>query len=268
MPYRYAHYFYLMLIPASAVAFSGYLSDLPDAGISKHLHAVSATLWILLLAGQSASIHNGLKGLHRGLGLASLILFPIYLCGFLLVYRSEARRIIDGDPWAAVFGPGIGAITLIAVAATAYMYYSGLRERRNVQLHARWMLVTVFLFSESVLGRILNTFVPWLYVNQLEDVRRIYDAFHLSQLIAILLALGLFLLNRRHGKPFTFLIAVLIAQSIALELFDDFESWRAFFVNSGSWPLMTFASAGLLAGCLLVFYGWNNGRRQKAGRLA
>lgn len=264
MPYRYAHYFYLMLIPASGLAFSGFLSDLSGAGLSKHVHAVSATLWILLLAGQSASIHNGMRKLHKKLGFASLVLFPIYLSGFFLVYRSEARRIIDGDPWATVFGPGIGAITIIAVAATAHMFYAGLRDRRNVQLHARWMLVTVFLFSESVLGRLLNNFVPQLYVNELEDVRRIYDAFHLSQLIAILQALCLYYLAPRHGKPFVFLITVLLAQSLALEVFDGLQSWRAFFVDSGSWPAMIFASVGLLVGFLLVFFGWTRGRQVRA----
>ena len=268
MPYRYAHYFYLMLIPASALAFTGYLSELPDAGVLKHVHALSATLWILLLAGQSASIHSGFRNLHSKLGFSSFILFPVYLSGFLLVYRSEALRIIDGDPWAGVFGPGIGAMTLIAFVATAYMYYAGLRDRRNVQLHARWMLVTVFLFSESVLGRIINNYVPWLAVNEFGDIRHIYDAFHLSQLLAIALAAFLYLRDRRNGAPFIFLIIVLFAQSVALELFDDFEPWRALFTNSGSWPTSVFATAGLLAGCLLAFLGWTKGRRIAAARLA
>ena len=268
MPYRYAHYFYLMLIPASALAFTGYLSELPDAGVLKHVHAASASLWILLLAGQSATIHNGFRSLHRKLGLSSLILFPVYLGGFLLVYRSEALRIINGDPWAGVFGPGIGAITLIAVVATAYMFYAGLRDRRNVQLHARWMLVTVFLFSESVLGRILNNYVPWLAVNEFDDIRHIYDAFHLSQLIAIALAAFLLLRDRRNGAPFIFVIVVLLAQSVALELFDGFEPWRAFFTDSGSWPTSIFAAVGLLTGGLLVFLGWTKGRRVTATRTA
>ncbi len=261
MPYRYAHYFYLALIPASALAFSGYLSDLPDAGISKHLHAFSATLWILLLAAQCASIHNGFRRLHRKLGYAGLVLFPVYLGGFLLVFQSEARRIIDGDPYATVFGPGIGAITLIAVAATAYMVYAGLRDRRNVQLHARWMLVTVFLFSESVLGRLLNNFVPALWVDDIDDVRRIYDAFHLSQLAAIALALVLYTRAREHGAPFVFVIAVLLLQSLALELFDDLDTWRGLFVDMGEWPTTPILLAGILAGVVLAVLGWTRGRR-------
>ncbi len=266
MPYRYAHYFYLMLIPISGLAFAGYLSDFAEESLAKHAHAASATLWILLLAGQSASIHNGFRTLHRTLGFASLFLFPLYLSGFLLVYRSEAQRIIDGDPWAFVFGPGIGAITLISATATAYMFYQGLRERGNVQLHARWMFVTVFLFAESVLGRILNNFVPWLFVNTLDDVRRIYDAFHLSQLMAISLAAVLYFLNRQYGKPFIVVIGVLIAQSVALELFDGLGFWRAYFISSGDWSALPFISVGLLAGSLLTLYAWTSGPRRRQTR--
>lgn len=266
MPYRYAHYFYLLLIPASAIAFAGYLSELADEGISKHVHAASATLWILLLAAQNASIHNGFRGLHKNLGIAGLVLFPVYLSGFLMVYRSEARRILDGDPWATIFGPGIGTITLISLLATAYMVYSALRDRRNVQLHARWMLVTVFLFAESVLGRLLNGFVPPLYVDGLEDVRRIYEGFHLSQGIAIALAFYLYLQNRQYGQPFVFLIAALIAQSVALEFFDGFEPWRAFFIDSGSWPLMHFVIVGLVSGAAVALLGWRQVKDRRSLR--
>lgn len=263
MPFRYAHYFLLMLIPAAALGFISYLGELGQAGIAKHLHAIAATLWILLLAGQSATIHNGMNRLHRRLGCASLFLFPAYLCGFFLVYRSEARRIIDGDPYATVFGPGIGAMTLIAIAATAYMYYAGLRNRRNVHLHSRWMLVTVFLFAESVFGRIFNNLVPGLLVLGIEDVRKIYDAFHLSQLLAITLAFVLFIRDRKHGTPFIFVVAVLILQSVALELFDGIDAWRQLFVQSGSWPQAAFAVTGLVFGSACALYGWRQGRPQR-----
>lgn len=262
MPYRYAHYFYLLLIPASAFAFSGYLSDIANESGLKHVHALSAMLWILLLAAQSASIHNGRRALHRRLGFASLFLFPVYLAGFILVYRSEAMRIVAGDPFAGTFGPGIGFMTLIAVAATAYMYYAGLRDRRNVHLHARWMLVTVLLFSESVMGRILNNTIPALSVNGLEDVRHIYEAFHFSQLLAIALAVALYLGNRRHGAPFVFVIVALVLQSIALELFDDVDMWRESFLATAAWPVPVLLAIGVTLGLAVVTAGWHQGKRR------
>jgi hypothetical protein len=266
MPYRYAHYFCLLLLPAAAIGFSSYLFELPEAGFAKHAHAFAATLWILVLAGQSASIHSGRRSVHRLLGLASLLVFPLYIGGFFAVYRSEARRILAGDPYAEIFGPGIGVITLVAVAATAYMYYSGLRQRRNVHLHARWMLVTVFLFSESVLGRILNNFIPPLYVNDLGDVRRIYDAFHIAQLLAAVVALGLYFQNRKHGAPFLCVIAALFVQSVSLEFFDSHDRWREVFVASGSWPSVAFAVFGVVLGAGVAGMGWSAGTRAGLAR--
>ncbi|MEM7611112.1 MAG: hypothetical protein AAF270_05505 [Pseudomonadota bacterium] len=258
MPYRFAHWYVLLLIPASMLGFSGYLGALTEEPPAKHLHALAATLWILLVAAQSASIQRGMRQLHRRVGFASVLLFPVYLCGFFLVFQSESQRIVDGDPFATVFGPGIGAITLISVVATAYMYYAALRDRRHVQMHARWMLVTLFLFSESVLGRILNG-VPGLLVRSIEDVRSIYSAFHLAQLIAIVLALVLFAKQPKYGKPYLFVIGAMLAQSIALELFDDVQIWRGLFIDAASWPTTNLAAMGLVIGAIAALVGWKRG---------
>ena len=139
------------------------------------------------------------------------------------------------------------------------MYYAGLRDRRNVQLHARWMLVTVLLFSESVMGRILNNTIPALAVNGFGDVRHIYEAFHISQLLAIGLAAALYLGNRRHGAPFLFAIVVLALQSIALELFDDIAVWRECFLASASWPAPVLGAIGIALALSAVTAGWKKG---------
>ncbi|MEM9302007.1 MAG: hypothetical protein AAGE01_07840 [Pseudomonadota bacterium] len=267
MPYRHAHWFILLLLPASVVAFSSYLAELGEAGTAKHVHALFATLWILLLAAQSASIHHRQRGLHRTLGLAGFFIFPIYFAGFFLVFQSEAQRIVDGDPWATVFGPGIGTITLISALATAWMYHAAMRNRRNVHLHARWLLVTLFLFAESVLGRILNTFVPGLLVLGLDDIRRIYDAFHVSQLLAIALAVALYRGNPRYGQPFVFVTVALVAQSLALELFDDFAPWRTAFLAMASWPTAVLFVPALFLGAAVSWSGWVAGRSGRAPRL-
>lgn len=262
MPYPRAHYFVLLLLPASIAGFTTYLSDPAGANVAKHVHAVGATLWILLLAAQNASIHQRRRSLHRTVGIASLALLPVFLAGLFMVFQSEARRIAAGDPWSATFGPGIGAITLLAIGATAWMFYSGLRHRHNVQLHARWMIVTLFPFAESVLGRIMNNYVPGLLVRDIDDIRRIYDAFHIAQVLAISLAIALYLGNRKHGTPFLFVCAVLVLQSIALETLDGFEPWRTVFVDTASWPTAIMIAAGLLLGSVAASLGWIRGRRR------
>ena len=52
MPYRHAHWYILALIPASVLAFLPYLLDLGEANFAIHVHSITATLWIVLLAAQ------------------------------------------------------------------------------------------------------------------------------------------------------------------------------------------------------------------------
>ena len=164
-------------------------------------------------------------------------------------------------PGATVFGPGVGTITLISAFATAWMYYSGLSNRRRVHLHARWMIVTLFLFAESVGGRIINTFVPGLVVFELDDIRDIYSAFHLSQVLAIGLAVVLYRARPKDGLPYLFVIAALVLQSLALEIFDGFEPWRAWFIAMADWPIYGLLLPGLAIGIAVSTLGWRAGRQ-------
>ena len=51
MPYRHAWIWCLAIIALTAVAFwPGYFSQLREAKVTSHVHAVTATLWVLLVA--------------------------------------------------------------------------------------------------------------------------------------------------------------------------------------------------------------------------
>lgn len=117
MPYRYAHYYVLGIIPVSVLAFwDSFFSRIAEASTAVHLHSWSATVWVILLAAQSWAIHDKHRDLHGALGRASLLVFPVFLASFLLVIRSEAQTVIAGNPFRTVFAPGIAVLTLIAAA--------------------------------------------------------------------------------------------------------------------------------------------------------
>ncbi|MBI1392142.1 MAG: hypothetical protein GC152_05300 [Alphaproteobacteria bacterium] len=260
MPYRHAHYFVLALLPAAVLAFwFQFFSNPLGAGPAIHLHSWSATLWLLLLAGQSWSIHHERFWLHRLFGRLSLALFPAFLAGFFVVIQSEAQTVIDGDPYRIVFAPGIGVLTLVAIVAIAILYFGGLKNRRTPQLHARYMLAIPFLFAESILGRIFNGLAPGLIVNSPEDVRNVYWAIHLSQALAILFALVLYFQKPKFGAPFLVLSLALVLQSIGLEVFDDIGWWRDLYLASADLPFAAPLGIGLIIGILIVWRGWMAG---------
>lgn len=262
MPFKNAHFFVLALLPASLVAFwPGFFAAMSQASLAVHLHGWSATAWVLLLALQSWSIHNERYRLHRVTGKLSLVIFPLFLSSFLLVIQSEAQTVIDGHPYRTVFAPGIGVLTLVAFFAIGFLYSEGLKNRGNAQLHARYLLAIPFLFTESIFGRIFNAFLPGLIVYSLDDIRNIYWAIHLSQVLAIALAAFLYLQNRKFGAPFIIVSIALILQSLALEIFDGLEWWRKAYLASVELPFAALLVTGLIVGAAFAWRGWAAGKR-------
>ena len=258
MPYPNAHFYIVGLVMATLLGFwPFYFSDMASAPIAFHFHGISATMWLVLLALQSWSIHNHRVDRHRRLGKASIALFPLFLSGFFLVFQTESQKTALGNPFREVYGPGMGAITVIAIITTAYFYHSSLKNRRNVQLHARYMLAIPFLFAESVFGRILNNFVPGMIVDGVDKIPLVYLGFHLSQLAAIALALFLYFREPRFGRPFLVVSAVMIAQSIALETFDSLEWWRQSFISVAQIPFALTLLVGVSFGILVSWFAWN-----------
>lgn len=226
-------------------------------------------LWILLLAAQSWSIHNKHFAWHRQLGTFSLALFPVFMTGFFLVFQTESQKILAGDdPYAQIIGVGIGSITAIAIITIGYLYYAGLRNRKNIQLHARYLLAIPFLFAESVFGRVFNNFVPGLTVNAIEDVALIYWAFHLSEFLAIAIAMFLYMRERRYGRPFLIVSIAMVLQSAALEWLDQVAWWRDIFLAVANIPVVITVSAGIVVGALISWLGWTAPHRLQVRHIA
>lgn len=186
-----------------------------------------------------------------------------------MVFQTHSRKTLEGDnPFVEIIGVGIGSITAIAIITTGYLYYAGLRNRKNVQLHARYLLAIPFLFAESVFGRVFNNFVPGLIVNEIEDVARIYWAFHLAELLAIALAMFLYLRERRYGRPFLIVSIAMVLQSVALEWMDQVYWWQEVFFAVANIPLVTTISAGIIVGALISWMGWSAPQRLQVRRSA
>ena len=261
MPYKHAHYYVLLLFPAAFLAFwFQFFSRLSDATLAVHVNSWTATLWIFLLAGQSWTIHHNHFSAHRIIGTASLALFPVFLASFFLVIQSEAATVLAGNEYRAVFAPGIGVLTLVAAIAIGFLYYNGLKNRRTPQLHARYMFAIPFLFLESIFGRLFNDFVPWLFVESLDDIRNVYLAIHITQALAIAFALFLYLQNRKYGAPFLAVCLALLLQSIGLEVFDDVRWWREIYLSLPSLPMQYLFAPGLVLGVLVAIGGWRAGK--------
>ena len=144
MPYRHAHYFvgFVLLIILGGF-WASYWSAIGEVPFAFHMHAISSSTWLLLLIVQSISIHRRENAFHKQMGLASFALFPFLILGFMMIIDVSANRFASAENEFILHnGPSFGLGMAIAITAYLTLYYQALKTRRNVKLHAGYMLAT------------------------------------------------------------------------------------------------------------------------------
>lgn len=256
MPYRHAHYYLLLLLPLTLLAFwPNYFAALGSAPIGLHVHGVTASLWIVLLAFQSWSIHHRRNALHRMVGYGSFALFPLFTVGGLLVVQSMAVAFAaGGNPFYNVYGARLGTVDTLSTLAIPYLFFMALRWRRKVHLHARYMLTTVFFLLMPILTRILTDFPP--FEMQGPGDPAFGWAFHASNAVAVTLAAALWFHAPKHGRPMIDIAGFLLLQSVLFETLGRSVAWELAYSAIGSLPTAAVVSAGFAASLGIVWLGW------------
>lgn len=257
MPYRHAHYFLLLLFPLTGLAFwPGYFADWANAPWAFHVHGVTASLWIALLAFQSWSIHQRRTSWHRTVGYSSFVLFPFFLAGGLLVLQTMAAKFLaQADPFYVMYGARLGTVDTLSPIAIGWLYFMALRRRRKVHLHARYMLATVFFLLSPILSRILPALPP-LAITGPENLYRFGYGFHLANFAAIGLALALRRGAPKHGRPWLILAGCLAAQSVLFETVGKAAAWEGAFAMLAAVPVGVVVSLTLAVGVAVTWWGW------------
>jgi len=258
MPYRHAHYWLLLLFPLTGLAFwPNYFSNPGGAPLAFHVHGAIASLWIVLLALQSWSIHQRRIELHRSVGYASFALFPLFTVGGLLVLQTMGAKFGDGlDPFYKIFGARLGAIDAVATVGIGYLFFMALKTRRKVHLHARYMLTTVFFLFSPILSRLMPALPPFTITGP-DDFNRFGYGVHAANALTISLSLALYLRAPKHGRPFLVIAALIGLTSIGFELVGRTGTWESLFVAFAAVLIPIIVSIGLAASAAVTWLGWN-----------
>lgn len=140
--YKYAHLYLALGLVIVILGFSKtYFVRLGDFSLPYHLHGISASLWMILLIVQPYLFQKGWLKTHRYLGWTSLLLVPmLVVCGIIMM-----RLMIQGQ---ANYPPNlvyklayIDACTLLSFTV---LYILALYFRKNLMLHSRFMVTTIF----------------------------------------------------------------------------------------------------------------------------
>lgn len=259
MPYRHAHWYLLALFPLAALAFwRSYLSQLGTASMEFHLHGITATLWLMLLVAQSWTIRHGQRQMHRTVGTASLVLFPLFLAGGAGIFFGMADRFAAGSPFHVMYAPALAWFDFVGVGGFAYFYYEALRQRRKVHPHSGYMLATVFFLLPPIFGRL--SAIP-LGVTGPEDFHKLGTGFHLANLLIAATAFAIAWRRGRHGRPFALAGILTVVASLLFATIGAMPAWQAVFARAADLPSAPFAFAAGLAGVAIAYAGWMAGRR-------
>lgn len=213
-------YLSLALLTIFLGFYPSYFSVLREAPTAHHFHGLSATVWVLLLIGQATLMRLGRRELHRAAGKLSYLLAPLLVVSGLAVVQLMLSR---DAPFERIFGPRLAFVDLVTLAWFAVAYGLALRHRRNVQLHARYMISTVVLVLPAALARVLGNFV-------LPEGMGFVVSFHGGMALAELTVLALLIDDRRHGRflpPYPAALAVLLIAQAGFVAVPAVPGWAS-----------------------------------------
>ena len=269
MPFPRALHVIALLVVVTIIGFwPSYFAGAEDVPMAFHFHGIASSAWIILVGFQVWSIQNGHRSLHRQTGLLSLFLLPVFTASLVMIANVSAADYVAGGAYESVVGPVFGYATLIPLLAYPVIFALALQHRRNVYLHAGYMLATLFPLWEPGFVRILIRFVPAMAINGPKDFHKAIDGIALSITMALAVAVYMYLRDRRRGTPFLIVGVFLALQIAGCYLVADTELWRQWFESYARIPAGITVGTGFLIGAIAAWIGWSQPTKQSRAAVA
>lgn len=270
MPYRLAPYFVgFVLLVILAGFWASYFGASDPIPLAFHVHAISSMTWLALLIVQQVAVQRRAMELHRILGKASFVLFPFLIFGFVMIINLTASHYASGEGAVTmVLGPAFGIGMGIAIAAYLTLFYLALKHRRNVKLHAGYMLATPLILFESPFSRVMGDYLPWMNVIGSDFPQAILDTILLSDLIVAAFALVLWARHRKHGAPWLVAAGFAGVQGVVMWVAPAVPAITAGFAAYAALPPAVTLALGIAAGGAAAWLGWEAGRTPARPRTA
>jgi hypothetical protein len=262
MPYRRAYWYLLALLPLTVLAFwKSYVSKFAMAPFAFHAHGLAGTLWIVLLIAQTWTIHHDQPNIHRQTGLASLVLFPLWMTAGGSISTLMAQKFAShASPLGAIYNPRLALADAAWVGGFAYCYYQALRQRRKVHPHSRYMLSTVLFLLPPIFGR-LTRFVPPLRISGPPEFWKFGVDIQLATIATAAIAFYLAWRDPKHGRPFVETGALILLAAVLFQTVGGLASWQQLYSRVAVLPSATLPIAACLAGVVIAYAGWIAGKR-------
>jgi hypothetical protein len=259
MPYRHAHWWISALFPLIAMAFwPGYLGRLGSAPFALHSHGITAATWLALLAVQSWSVHSGKLGWHRGAGLATFVVLPLFAAAGPLALQNMATLWrMNADPFHSAYGDRLVIADMIAGPSVVVMVVYAFLKRRRIREHSAAMLATALLVLPPIIGRLFPV-LPGFPHSGWAGFGGFSLSFHLANALTVILAIWLATRARDARNGFGFAAASTAVQMIGFEVVAHFSWWDRWVVILTDLPTLWMSvAAGAFTVGLLV-WAWKS----------
>lgn len=159
---RYSHTHLWLLIPffITVLGFSRYWLGFSEAPLHWHLHGLSAMTWYGVLIIQPYLISRKKISLHRKLGI-----FGVFVAGAVFISAIQVisgnMNINEGPRVAIKYSTSLSE--LMTMIGFAFAVLAGIYSVRKTDLHAAWMISTVFWVLPPATVRLMFLVLMMIY---------------------------------------------------------------------------------------------------------
>lgn len=222
-----AHYW--LIIPF-AIAFLGfyftYWSRLGEALFHQHLHGMTATVWYVLIIVQPLLYRQSNLVLHRIFGVIGIFLAGgvVFSAMQIIPNNLTLENISDNLRYSFVFGD------FVSLAGFSFAVIMAVIKKNDLDLHARYMISTVFWVMLPALGRLI--YFPLVISYGFPPPIAFNECVYIA-CILIILALSVLLWldykkERRFYKPYWLVTMATGFMLISWDYFGEAEWWIRF----------------------------------------
>ena len=202
------------LAAALAVGVAGfwdlYLGPDADPEPHHHLHAITSLGWLGLLLAQLRLVASARVAWHRRLGLSVLVAGPLVVASLaLLTVHSAAEGLASGE------GDTLIVQNVAVTAEVGVLLVLAFAALRRPRLHGATLLSTALFFFGIALFFALLSFAPPFRIEGPETFYRFGTAALAAQGVTVAVAVGLFLNDRRYGRPYLLVAGLFVANGLA-----------------------------------------------------
>ncbi len=213
---------YLWLLLAPFLTFLGffpsYFGKLGTADLGHHVHGFTATLWMLLLVSQPYFYARDKMALHRMMGKFSIVLVPVLIItGVVMIHKM-----MTGGVYPLELAYQLGFIDFYVLTQFAIFYILAIKNVKNTEYHARWMVATVFGPLMPAVTRLLF----WMFAVPGFDLA-LNISFALAELALLIMIFG----ERRRGVKnhvYPIVLVVMAVQHVLMNVAADWTWWQRF----------------------------------------